>query len=160
MKKNIFVLIFTSLIFSQKILIPMDFSQSDHLKSYGVAFWSLKQGINVEWLLNYRGGSFLIDSYSMIENECKLRGIVYEKINASSLGSILAEIESNNMDIVLLEKKPKIAVYAPPGNQPWDDAVTMVLTYAEVDYDIIFDDEVMNGAVSYTHLTLPTNREV
>ena len=72
----------------------------------------------VEWLLNYRGGSFLIDSYSMIENECKLRGIVYEKINASILGSILAEIESNNMDIVLLEKKPKIAVYAPPGNQP------------------------------------------
>ena len=148
MKKNIFILIFTSFIFSQKILIPMDFSQSDHLKSYGVAFWSLKQGINVEWLLNYRGGSFLIDSYSIIENECKLRGIVYEKINASILGSILAEIESNNMDIVLLEKKPKIAVYAPPGNQPWDDAVTMVLTYAEVDYDIIFDDEVMNGELS------------
>ena len=100
MKKNIFILIFTSLIFSQKILIPMDFSQTDHLKSYGVAFWSLKQGINVEWLLNYRGGSFLIDSYSMIENECKLRGIVYEKINASTLGSILAEIESNNIALV------------------------------------------------------------
>ncbi len=148
MKKYIYILVLLSLTFSQKILIPMDNVQSDHLKSYGVAFWTLKQGINVEWLLNYRGGSFLIDNYSIIEKECKLRGIYYEFVNASVLGAIFGEIEENNMDIVLLEKKPKIAVYAPPGSQPWDDAVTMALEYAEIDYDTIFDDDVMNGKLS------------
>ena len=148
MKKYIYILVLLSLTFSQKILIPMDNVQSDHLKSYGVAFWTLKQGINVEWLLNYRGGSFLIDNYSIIEKECKLRGIYYEFVNASVLGGIFGEIEENNMDIVLLEKKPKIAVYAPPGSQPWDDAVTMALEYAEIDYDTIFDDDVMNGKLS------------
>ena len=85
MKKYIYILVLLSLTFSQKILIPMDNVQSDHLKSYGVAFWTLKQGINVEWLLNYRGGSFLIDNYSIIEKECKLRGIYYEFVNASVL---------------------------------------------------------------------------
>ena len=148
MKKYIYILVLLSLTFSQKILIPMDNVQSDHLKSYGVAFWTLKQGINVEWLLNYRGGSFLIDNYSIIEKECKLRGIYYEFVNASVLGGIFGEIEENNMDIVLLEKKPKIAVYTPPGSQPWDDAVTMALEYAEIDYDTIFDDDVMNGKLS------------
>ena len=133
----------------------MDSKQNDHLKAYGLAFWVLNQQINVEWLLNYRGGSFLIDNYSMIENECKLRGILYESVNASVLGSILGEIESNNMDIVLLEKAPKIAVYSPPGTQPWDDAVTLALTYAEVEYDIIFDEEVLsNGLSDYDWLHL------
>ena len=132
----------------QKLLLPMDFVQTDHLKAYGVAFWSLKQGINVEWLLNFRGGSFLVDNYQTIIRECKLRGVTYEMIDAGTLGSIYGEIDQNNMDVVLLEKKPKIAIYAPPSNQPWDDAVTLALTYSEIDYEVIFDEEVLTDKLN------------
>ena len=130
-------------VLSQKLLIPMDQLQTDHLKAYGVAFWSLKNGENVDWLLNYRGGSFMINYDNILERELKIRGIYFEPINAAILTEIFSQIEENNMDMVLLEKLPKIAVYSPPDKQPWDDAVTLALTYAEIDYDVIFDDEVL-----------------
>ena len=122
----------------------MDQIQPDHLKAYGIAYWTLKQGENVDWLLNFRGGSFMINHDNSIELELKLRGVYYEFLDAGLLTEIFATIEENNMDMVLLEKLPKIAVYSPPGKQPWDDAVTLALTYAEIDYDIVFDDEVFS----------------
>ena len=145
MKYIFYLLLTTNLIFSQKILIPMDNTQSDHLKSYGLIYWILEQEINVEWLLNYKDGAFLVNSNSILINEALIRGINYELINSSSLNEIYATIENNNMDIVLLEKLPKIAVYSPKDKQPWDDAVTLALTYAEIKYDIIFDHEVLTG---------------
>ena len=141
--KFILFFIIFGVIFSQKLLIPMDQLQTDHLKAYGVAFWSLKKDNNVDWLLNYRGGSFMVDYDSSMERELIIRGIYYEPINAAILTEIFAQIEENNMDMVLLEKLPKIAVYSPPDKQPWDDAVTLALTYAEIDYEVIFDDEVL-----------------
>ena len=126
----------------------MDSSQADHLKAYGIAFLQLKKSYDVEWLLNYRGGSFLMDDISDLQTTCKIKGVSFELIDGWELSKILTTIESNNMDIVLLEKVPKIAVYSPPGKQPWDDAVTLALTYAEIEYDIIFDDEVINGKMS------------
>ena len=133
---------------SEKLLIPMDLSQTDHLKAYGITFWNLEKGQNVDWLLNYRGGSFMMDSNSSIQSECLIRGVKFELVNANQLANILSIIENNNMDIVLLETIPKIAVYSPPGKQPWDDAVTLALSYAEVSYDVIFDEEVLSGMLS------------
>ena len=146
--KKIILLIIINYTFSQKLLIPMDLSQTDHLKSYGIAFWELSNGNNIDWLLNYRGGSFLLDYSNRVINECMLRGIYYESVDASYLANIYAEIEQKNMDIVLLEKTPKIAVYSPPDKQPWDDAVTLALTYAEVDYKVIFDEEILNDELN------------
>ncbi|MCF7740771.1 MAG: asparagine synthetase B [Candidatus Marinimicrobia bacterium] len=148
-----FVIILTILILAQsvlasKILIPMDRTQSDHLKAYGVVYWILKQGQNVEWLLNYRGGSFLTDSRSGIIDEMRLRGVSFEKPGNSSVMQIYSTIEQNNMDIAILEKAAKIAIYTPPNKQPWDDAVTMALTYAEIDYDKVWDREVLDGELS------------
>ena len=133
--------------FSQKILIPMDQSQKNHLKAYGAAFWTLEQEINVEWVLNYRGGSFMIDSYPEVERECRIRGISYEIIGVEKTLIIYNEVETKNMDIVLLEKAPKIAIYTPPNKQPWDDAVTLALSYAEVPYETLWDEEVFNGSL-------------
>ena len=130
---------------TQTILIPMDLSQTDHLKSYGIAYWTLQKGVNVEWLLNYRGGSFLIDYFPELENECLIRGVYYQKVDGSTVNQIYAAIEDQNMERVLLEKAPKIAVYTPPNTQPWDDAVTLALTYAEIDYDKVYDAEVLLG---------------
>ena len=132
---------------SQKILIPMDKSQKNHLKAYGVAFWTLEQEINVEWILNYRGGSFMIDSYPEVERECRVRGISYEIIGVDKTLIIYNEVETKNMDVVLLEKAPKIAIYTPPNKQPWDDAVTLALSYAEVPYQTLWDEEVFNGSL-------------
>ena len=126
----------------------MDEIQKDHLKAYGAAFWVIKEDINVEWILNYRGGSFMMDSYQKIEQECRLRGVTYELIGAEETLSIYNEISTNNMDIVLLEKTPKIAIYTPPNKQPWDDAVTLALTYAEVPYETLWDEQVFNGELS------------
>ncbi|MCK4577412.1 MAG: asparagine synthetase B [Candidatus Marinimicrobia bacterium] len=137
-----------NLLLPQKLLIPMDVSQSDHLKAYGVAFWNIKRGRTVEWLLNYRGGAFLADDYADLRHECQVRGVKYEPVNASVLGTILSTIESSNMDVVLLEKAPRIAVYSPPNKQPWDDAVTLALTYAEVPYATIYDQEVLSGSIA------------
>ncbi len=145
MKRIIILTSFIQILLGQKILIPMDLDQRDHLKAYGLAFWILEKKLNVEWLLNYRGGSFLTDTNMEIEKECRIRGINYELINAGEVLSIYSIIEQNNMDIVLLEESPKIAIYSPPNKQPWDDAVTLALTYAEVPYDILWDDEVFQG---------------
>ena len=131
----------------QKILIPMDQSQKNHLKAYGAAFWTLEQEINVEWILNYRGGAFMIDSYPEVERECRVRGISYEIVGTEKTLIIYNEVETNNMDIVLLEKAPKIAIYTPPNKQPWDDAVTLALSYAEVPYETLWDEEVFNGSL-------------
>jgi hypothetical protein len=131
-----------------QILIPMDASnQENHLKAYGIAYWVLDQQIHMYWLLNYRGGSFLIPHSPTIEKECIIRGVSYEIIGEGSASSILAEIASpsKNMEAVKLEVAPKMAVYSPKTAQPWDDAVTMVLTYAEIPYDIIYDEEILRG---------------
>jgi hypothetical protein len=147
-KRLVCLLLLTGTLFSQKILIPMDETQTDHLKAYGVAFWVLERDIDIEWLLNYRGGSFLIDNYEDIVRELRLRDVKYETAPSGSELNIYATIENNNMDIVLLEKAPKVAVYSPPGKQPWDDAVTLALEYAEVDYEVIGDAEVLDGKLT------------
>ena len=123
--------------------------QKNHLKAYGISYWVLNKQQNVKWLLNYRGGSFLIPFIDSVEKECLIRGVSYEVISSEKAESILKEIQSpsKNMDAVTLEKAPKIAVYSPNGNQPWDDAVTMVLTYAEIPYETIYDTEVLNDAL-------------
>ena len=143
--KRLFFLYIISFSLGQKIMIPMDQAQNDHLKAYGIAYYSLTKNINVEWLLNYRGGAFLFDDNQSIKSECKIRGVSFEKINTSDLVSLYSIIDQNNMDIVLLEKNPKIAIYTPPNKQPWDDAVTLALTYAEVDYETLWDEEVHLG---------------
>ncbi|RYE03558.1 MAG: asparagine synthetase B [Sphingobacteriaceae bacterium] len=129
------------------ILIPMDETQHDHLKSYGIAFWVLKNGEEVDWLLNYRGGSFMLKYSQKAESECKIRGVSYEVLADAKATSILTEITdpSVNMDMVKLEKAPKMAVYSPKSKLPWDDAVTLVLTYAEIPYTVLYDEEIIKG---------------
>jgi hypothetical protein len=128
----------------------MDLTQTDHLKSYGVAFWLLEKNGEVDWLLNYRGGSFLCDYNDVLARECRVRGVLFEPLAASEAASIYAEVqrEDNNEEVVRLEKAPKIAVYAPPGFKPWDDAVTMALEYAEIRYTKVWDEEVLSGKLS------------
>jgi len=123
--------------------------QKNHLKAYGITYWVLDKQQNVKWLLNYRGGSFLMPLIDSIEKECLVRGVSYEILSNEKVEAILKDIESpsQNMDAVILEKAPKIAVYSPNGNQPWDDAVTMVLTYAEIPYETIYDTEVLSDAL-------------
>ncbi len=149
MFRNILILFLTVLSFrisfAQKLLIPMDLSQSDHLKAYGVAYKILEQDINVEWLLNYRGGSFLFDSHSEFERLCRIRGVNYEIIPAGGEAKIFATIAESNMETIMLEKAPKVAVYTPKSKLPWDDAVTLAMTYAEIPYEKIFDEEVLTG---------------
>ena len=123
----------------------MDLAQKDHLKAYGIAYWILTQDINVEWLLNYRGGSFMLDEFPAITKEARIRGVTVEPMDDQSAIGIYAEVDANNMEVVLLEKAPKIAIYTPQSKQPWDDAVTLALTYAEVDYEMLWDDEVFLG---------------
>ena len=132
------------------ILIPMDLSQKEHLKAYGIAFWILKNGGTVDWLLNYRGGSFVTKYVKNIESECAVRGVSAEVVADAQYTGILTEIANpeTNMDVVKLEKAPKIAVYQPKAMQPWDDAVTMVLAYAEIPYDAVYDDEVLDDKLT------------
>ena len=129
------------------ILIPMDEKQTNHLKAYGISYWILQNDIEVDWLLNYRGGSFMFKYYQKFENELIIRGVSYEVISDAQSNQIVENLASPsaNTDIMKLEKYPKIAVYSPKSKQPWDDAVTLVLTYAEIPYDVIFDDDVMSG---------------
>ncbi len=129
-----------------KILIPMDESQKNHLKAYGIAYWVLANDIEVMWLLNYRGGSFMIDQYKSIEEECVIRGVSYQIIADVQAASIMSEIANAeaNMELVKLEKAPKVAVYSPKTAMPWDDAVTLVMTYAEIPYDVIYDADIIN----------------
>lgn len=126
-------------------VIPMDDSQTNHLKAYGIAYWALEQGVNVNWLLNYKGGSFAIPSKSEIEKECIIRGVKFETLPDASMLNVLDHISQPevNMDAVRLEKAPKIAVYSPDSKLPWDDAVTLVLTYAEIPYTLIYDTEIL-----------------
>lgn len=143
----IFILISVSNAFATKIFIPMDSQQSNHLKAYGIAYWTLKQGLEIDWLLNYQGGSFVLPFDKTIETECKIRGVSFKVIAGAQYSSIIEEISNPevNMDIVKLEKAPKVAVYSPKTKQPWDDAVTMVLTYAEIPYEVVYDDEILQG---------------
>jgi len=136
--------------YAQKVLIPMDLTQTDHLKAYGLTYWALTKNVQTEWLLNYRGGSFLVDAESFLIAECRIRGVSFEQLSTSQAQTIYAEVQSEktNMDVVKLEKPPRIAVYTPPGSRPWDDAVTMVLEYAEVKYDKIWDEEVLREKLS------------
>jgi hypothetical protein len=132
---------------STQLLIPMDEAQTDHLKSYGIAFWCLENSITVEWLLNYRGGSFLVPHLKTLEEELILRNVRYQVLAEGQVNQIRTEISNPevNMEIVQLEKAPKIAVYTPPNKQPWDDAVTLVLEYAEIPYDKIYDSAIVMG---------------
>ncbi len=142
----LFLLLSTKMTASH-VLIPMDAeTQKNHLKAYGITYWMLEKQIKVRWLLNYRGGSFLIPDSEEVRKECQIRGVSYELISDAKAGLILEEISSpsKNQEAVMLEKAPKIAVYSPKGNQPWDDAVTLVLTYAEIPYKVVYDEEVLN----------------
>ena len=146
----VFFLFITANIFASYILIPMDAEgQKNHLKAYGLTYWTLERELKVNWLLNYRGGSFLLPDSESIRRECQIRGISFEVLSDSKTEEILNLIASpsQNMEAVILEKAPKIAVYSPKGNLPWDDAVTMVLSYAEIPYDVIYDEEVLNDAL-------------
>lgn len=140
-----FLLISNSL-WASFIYVPMDDdNQKNHLKAYGIVYFGLEAGLKSKWLLNYDGGAFLIENNKAIENECKIRGVSYQIISDAKAQLILQEIvsPSSNQDAVTLEKAPKIAVYSPKDKMPWDDAVTMVLTYAEIPFDVIYDKEVL-----------------
>ena len=148
MRKILFILIFllTTQSYASYILVPMDAeTQKNHLKAYGITYWTLAKDIKVKWLLNYRGGSFLLPDTDEIQKECKIRGVSFEVLSNEKAESILQDISSpsKNMEAVVLEKAPKIAVYTPKGKLPWDDAVTMVLTYAEIPYETIYDENVL-----------------
>nr|WP_290857356.1 asparagine synthetase B [Flaviramulus sp.] len=153
MKKTLLIIFFLFISissFASYVLIPMDVdSQKNHLKAYGITYWTLNKQLKVKWLLNYRGGSFLLPDTDEIQRECQIRGVSFEVISNASAESILEEISSpsQNMEAVVLEKAPKIAVYTPHGNQPWDDAVTMVLKYAEIPYETVYDEEVLNDGL-------------
>jgi hypothetical protein len=129
-------------------LIPMDGAQTDHLKAYGVVYNALKSGVKAFWLLNYRGGSFAIDDSKDVELRARKSGVAIEYISNADYANILIVIEKNNMEKVTLEKAPDIAVYTPPGKLPWDDAVTLALTYADIPYDKVYDKEVLTGQLS------------
>jgi hypothetical protein len=132
------------------ILIPMDEKQANHLKAYGITYWTLEQGVEVKWLLNYRGGSFLVQHQQALASECLVRGVSFETLADGQANNLLNDIarEDVNQDAVSMQKAPKIAVYSPPNKQPWDDAVTLVLTYAEIKFDVIYDEEILNGKLS------------
>ncbi|MEO8515803.1 MAG: asparagine synthetase B [Flavobacterium sp.] len=148
-RKSLYIILLL-LSFSVKanfILLPMDeTTQQNHLKAYGITYWALSKQYKASWLLNYRGGSFLLPDASEIRKECQIRGVSFEVLSDGETNRILEEISSpsQNMETVVLEKAPKIAVYSPPGKQPWDDAVTMVLTYAEIPFVTIYDEEVLS----------------
>ncbi len=139
-----------NMVYATHILIPMDENQKNHIKAYGITYWVLQNNVEANWLLNYRGGSFSMEYNKDIENECVIRGVSYEIISDAQMNMIYNEITRPeiNMDKIKLEKAPKVAVYAPDGNQPWDDAVTLVLSYAEIPYDRIYDEEIVRGDLS------------
>jgi len=144
---GILLTLFSFQTFASHILIPMDQSQANHLKAYGIVYWVLEASTPVDWLLNYRGGSFMVKHAQLYENELIIRGVSYEVISDAEANKIIGMIASpsSNQDLMKLEQKPRIAVYSPKSKQPWDDAVTLALSYAEIPYDVVFDDEVMYG---------------
>lgn len=153
MKKSLLITLLMLLVLSPVratfLLVPMDEVQHNHLKAYGIAYWALEREVEVTWLLNYRGGAFMMKYVDALERECRLRGVTTETLADGQSSAILSEIAepSVNMDAVKLQKAPKIAVYSPKNKLPWDDAVTLVLTYAEIPYDIVYDDEVIGGVL-------------
>lgn len=140
----------TTALSAQKLLIAMDVSQTNHLKAYGITYWALTKNIPVDWLLNYRGGSFCMDYVAEVAAECRIRGVAFEQIDGATTAQIYAQVQSegSNTEVVKLEKAPKIAVYVPPGFRPWDDAVTLAMEYAEVKYDKLWDEEVMQDKLA------------
>lgn len=153
MKKALFIMLLAVLAGvpsrASYLLIPMDEVQKNHLKAYGIAYWALQREAEVTWLLNYRGGSFMMKYADALDRECRLRGVTAEAIADGQSSAILSQIAdpSVNMDAVKLQKAPKIAVYSPKNKLPWDDAVTLVLTYAEIPYDVVYDEEVIGGVL-------------
>jgi len=133
--------------YGAQILIPMDDTQKNHLKAYGIAYMVLQHDVAVSWLLNYRGGSFMFDDIAKFEKECSIRGVSFQILAEGQAAAIITEISDPevNMDVMKLEKAPKVAVYSPKSKLPWDDAVTLALTYSEIPYDIVYDEEVTNG---------------
>ena len=142
-----FLLVFCASAKAAYLLLPMDEAQKNHLKAYGIAFWVLQKEVEVDWLLNYRGGSFLVQYNKQIENECNIRGVTFQALADAQVDAILQEIADPqvNMERIKLHKAPKIAVYSPKNKRPWDDAVTLVLAYAEIPYTILYDEEVLTG---------------
>ncbi|MFZ4548839.1 MAG: asparagine synthetase B, partial [Bacteroidales bacterium] len=152
MKRSILILFLIFLLVRVQgayLLIPMDQTQKNHLKAYGVAFWILQQDVEISWLLNYRGGAFMVKYVKPIESECFIRGVSCEVIADAQSTAILQEIADPevNMDEVKLNKVPKIAVYSPKNKLPWDDAVTLALTYAEIPYETVYDEELITGVL-------------
>lgn len=133
-----------------KLFIPMDLSQQEHLKAYGVTFRALEKELKADWLLNYQGGAFMIDYSPAVAADCRIEGVTYRELSQADAVMIYSEVQSeeNNTEVIRLEKAPKIAVYVPPGFQPWDDAVTLVLEYAKISYDKIWNTEIMRGDLS------------
>ncbi len=144
--------------FAQQILVPMDLKQTNHLKAYGLAYHALERGQTVDWLLNYRGGSFLMPATEAIILDARLKNVSFEMVSGSDVAQITAEIAQNNMETVRLEKAPEVAVYVPPLKQPWDDAVMLALEYAEIPYERIFDEEVLRGEAARVRLAAPASR--
>jgi hypothetical protein len=130
---------------AQFVLVPMDMDQNNHLKAYGLTFWTIQKGLTAEWLLNYRSGSFLLADNPDVRRQAALRGVTYEPADAMDVATIRATIADNNMESIVLERAPKIAVYTPGNANPWDDAVTLALDYADIPYDKIWDPEVLQG---------------
>jgi hypothetical protein len=144
----VFVFLFSFSVKASFLLLPMDeTTQQNHLKAYGITYWCIEKSFKASWLLNYRGGSFLLPDAAEIRKECQIRGVSFEVLSDTETNQILEEISSpsQNMETVILEKAPKIAVYTPKGKQPWDDAVTLVLTYAEIPFTSIYDEEVLTN---------------
>lgn len=153
MRKIVFICLlslFSYRAFAAQILIPMDETQKNHLKAYGIAFWILQKGVEVNWLLNYRGGSFMFIQNATFEAELNIRGVSYNVISEGQANQVVSEIldPQANMDVMKLEKPPKMCVYSPKDKRPWDDAVTLALTYAEIPYDIIYDEEIVTGKLA------------
>ncbi|MDE5420541.1 hypothetical protein L3049_21325 [Labilibaculum sp. DW002] len=152
--RRLVLLLFVGMIsytsYSASLLIQMDDSQKNHLKAYGIAFWTLEKDYQIHWLLNYKGGSFLLPFHKEIQDECQVRGVSFSVLSDISAQQVLEDIASDerNMEAMKLEKIPLMAVYSPKGKKPWDDAVTLALSYAEIPYDLIYDDEVMKGELS------------
>jgi len=134
--------------YAQQILVPMDLKQTNHLKAYGLAYHALAKGLQVDWLLNYRGGSFLMPAADSIVLDARLKNVLFEEVSGSDVAQIMAEIKENNMESVRLEKAPRVAVYVPPLKQPWDDAVMLAMEYAEIPYARVFDEDVLAGKLS------------
>ncbi len=133
---------------ADQLMVPMDLAQTDHLKAYGLAYWVLDQGQHMEWLLNYRGGSFFMEVDPATIKEARIRGVLVNQISDAEVNAILAELEENNMEAIRLETAPRVAIYIPPGFVPWDDAVTLAFTYADIPYTAIWDEQVVRGELS------------